>query len=668
METSDITAIISEKNSFTTSDITKEVKLRLSEQDAAKYPPQTVYQMFKKTVDEIPNGPALAYKSNSDAPGVWTMLTYNEYFKMCRRVAKSFIHLGLNSNECVSIIGFNSPQWFYSLLGAIFAGGVGCGIYTTNTAEACEYVINDSKSKIVVVENKQQLDKILKTLDRTGVRRIIQYTDHVENDHNGLVLEWDKFLELGNEVNDDILEKRINSLMPNKCASLIYTSGTTGNPKAAMISHDCITYTSRYLPLEVAKMVKYRERLVSFLPLSHIAAQEVDIFAMISMGSTVYFAQPDALKGSLANTLKEAKPTFFFAVPRVWEKMQDSIEKVVKGLTGLKADLFKWSRKMAVNHVKEGFENQAKRLDFPFCLAKNVVLKKVLKEIGLEHCRNFYSGAAPITRDTLEFFFSLGIPLCEVYGMSETTGPHIMGLHSENKVTSIGFIRGFNQSKIVKTETDVDAGSGELRIFGRHVFMGYLNDEKKTKESFDENGWLQTGDMAKIEDGFLYINGRFKELIITAGGENIPPIPIEDNLKSELPDLISNSMVIGDKRKFLTILVTLKTVINLETMLPTDDLTHDCIEYLKSKGSKSTKLSEILSNNDEIVHNLIEAGIKKINSKAVSNAMKVQKFTILPRDFSLGNGELGPTLKLRRQIVNQIYLNEINKMYQTNED
>jgi long-chain-fatty-acid--CoA ligase ACSBG len=252
--------------------------------------------------------------------------------------------------------------------------------------------------------------------------------------------------------------------------------------------------------------------------------------------------------------------------------------------------------------------------------------------------------------------------------MSETTGPHSNGLSIKNRIGSIGPLQKFNQSKIVKTENDVDSVSGELCIYGRHVFMGYLNDDKKTKDTFDENGWLHTGDMAKIEDGFLYITGRIKELIITAGGENIPPVPIEDNLKAELPRLISNSMVIGDKRKYLTILVTLKTIINLDTLTPTDDLMPECIEYLKSLGSKSTKLSEVLATRDEVIYKAIEQGIKRINEKSTSNASKVQKFTILPRDFSLITGELGPTLKLRRQIVNQMYANEINQMYQQNEE
>ena len=187
-----------------------------------------------------------------------------------------------------------------------------------------------------------------------------------------------------------------------------------------MISHDCITYTARYLPTELLKLPRHSERMVSFLPLSHIAAQEVDIFVAIHLGGTVYFAQPDALKGTLAKTLKEARPTAFFAVPRVWEKMQDNIEKTVKALTGLKADLLKVSRKVATQHVKEGFENPKQGCDVPFCLAKNLVLIKVLKETGLDQCRNFYSGAAPINRDTLEFFFSLGIPYLYLYILIKT--------------------------------------------------------------------------------------------------------------------------------------------------------------------------------------------------------------------------------------------------------
>jgi long-chain-fatty-acid--CoA ligase ACSBG len=322
-----------------------------------------------------------------------------------------------------------------------------------------------------------------------------------------------------------------------------------------MISHDCLVYLIRYIGVDMCRLKQYDERIISYLPLSHIAAQSVDIFLALCCGGTVYFAQPDALKGSLVKTLKDVRPTFFFGVPRVWEKMQENVEKVLGGLTGAKLNLLNWARKVAAKQIMAEFSGRGSGINPAYSLAKMLVLNNVQKQLGLDAARFIISGAAPIMRDTLDFFISLGLPLCETYGMSESTGPHIVGLPRSNRVTSVGPIAQFNRSKIINKDAD---DSGELCMSGRHVYMGYLNDPVKTKETFDEEGWLRTGDIAKIADNFIYITGRLKELIITAGGENIPPVPIENNLKAELPNLIAGSILIGDKRKYLVILVTLK--------------------------------------------------------------------------------------------------------------
>jgi long-chain-fatty-acid--CoA ligase ACSBG len=205
-------------------------------------------------------------------------------------------------------------------------------------------------------------------------------------------------------------------------------------------------------------------------------------------------------------------------------------------------------------------------------LAKALVLGNIHKQLGLDKCKWMYSGAAPITKDTLDFFISLGLPLCEVYGMSESTGPHCVGLSHTNRVCSVGQLLQFNRSKLINKDND---DSGELCVYGRHVYMGYLNDETKTNESFDDEGWLRTGDIAKINENFIFITGRLKELIITAGGENIAPVPIESNLWSELPRLISNSMLVGDRKKYLVILVTLKVRIFYPLKIKSKDFLTD---------------------------------------------------------------------------------------------
>lgn len=645
-------------NSLYSNSLNTPVKLRTKENDLQKYPPMSFYTMFKKAVDADPDHNALAYKSN----GQWFYFSYLEYWKMSIKSAKSLIKLGLEMSECITICGFNAPQWFLANNGAVLAGGVSCGIYPTNTEETNEHIFKDCKCKIVIVENKAQLDKVVKIIDKgqVEIKTIIQYSGEVDNDYNGLVISWQKFIELGIDVSDETFNDRVRQTAPNKCSTLIYTSGTTGPPKAAMISHDCLGYLVRNIASDQAKLKFGQEKFISYLPLSHIAAQSVDIYASIYVRGTTYFAQPDAMKGSLAITMQEVKPTFFFGVPRVWEKFQDKIESTLKTFTGVKAKLINWARKVSFDYWTNYFIGQSRNFSLSYSIAR-IILGVIHKKMGLEKCQNFLSAAAPITKETLDFFISIGFPMAECYGMSETTGPHSIGTSWSNRVTSVGAIDQFNRSKIVNKSDD---DSGELCIYGRHVFMGYLNNPTKTEETFGSDDWLHTGDIGKIDcDGFLYITGRLKELIITAGGENIAPIPIEDKIKSELPRAISNCMLVGDKKKYLVILVTLKSKINLDTLEPKDELTDDCIEWLKSIGSNSTKVSDIVDNKDPLVYQQIEKGVKAANEASASRAAKVQKFTILPRDFSLFNGELGPTLKLRRPIVSKMYTSTIDDLY-----
>lgn len=261
-----------------------------------------------------------------------------------------------------------------------------------------------------------------------------------------------------------------------------------------MISHDNIVTLVRHFANDIIKLKIYGERLVSYLPLSHIAAQFIDIFTPLVIGATVYFAQPDALKGTLQSTLVEAKPTFFFGVPRVWEKMQEKITAIIEQQSGIKLTLFQWARKQATEHINSNFFGQNSKSN-SYSIAKILVLNKVKNTLGLSECRNLFSGAAPTRKDTLDFFVSLGLPLCEVFGMSELTGPHIVGLPYSNRITSVGRVENFNKSKIHNPDAD---GCGELCIFGRHVFMGYLNNPEKTKETIDKDGEYNKINLLKI--------------------------------------------------------------------------------------------------------------------------------------------------------------------------
>ncbi|XP_054836873.1 long-chain-fatty-acid--CoA ligase ACSBG2 isoform X2 [Eublepharis macularius] len=634
-----------------------EVKLRMDDSGIGCEPPIRIHELLQQAVQKYGDLNALAMKKE----GKWTKLTFKEYYAQCRQAAKSFIKLGLERFHGVCILGFNSVEWFLADIGAILAGGFAVGIYTTNSPEACQYVAENCGANIIVVENDKQLQKILEVQKKLPlVKAIIQYGEPIKEKLPNLY-NWSEFMTLGDAVPDEQLDKIIEAQKPNQCCTLIYTSGTTGQPKGVMLSHDNITWTARaggeFVGLTCG--LERQELVVSYLPLSHVAAQMIDIWLPLTFGIQTFFAQPDALKGSLVETLKEVRPTAFMGVPRVWEKMQEKMKAVGSKSSALKKRIAVWAKAV-------GLETNIKRMNgstevpVNYRLAKALVYKKVRKALGLDHCTKCFTGAAPITKETLEYFLSLDIPVYELYGMSESSGPHSLSHAGIYKLTSCGKEITGCKTMIFKPDSD---GNGEVCFAGRHVFMGYLNMEEKTKEAIDNDGWLHSGDLGKHDpDGFLYITGRIKELIITAGGENIPPVPIEDAVKEAVP-ILSNVMLVGDKAKFLSMLLTLKCNVNSETGDPEDDLTPDAIEFCRKLGSKASKVSQIITSKDPAVYSAIQKGITAVNDRAVSNAQKIQKWVILDKDFSINSGELGPTMKLKRPVVVKMYKQQIDQLY-----
>ncbi|XP_076135255.1 long-chain-fatty-acid--CoA ligase ACSBG2 isoform X1 [Alosa pseudoharengus] len=637
-----------------------EVKLRMSESGPGAEPALTVHQMFHASVERFGSYTALGWKEADQ----WKTMNYREYYQSCRNAAKSFLKLGLERYHGVGILGFNSAEWFIADIGAILAGGFAVGIYTTNSAEACQYVAENCQANILVVENHKQLQKILQIQDQLPhLKAIIQYKDELKEKRPNLYT-WAEFMALGKDEADEELDAIVSSQKPNQCCALIYTSGTTGQPKGVMLSHDNLTWTAfatgRNVRLEDAD--KSQEVVVSYLPLSHIAAQMIDIWLTIKIGGATYFAQPDALKGSLANTLRDVRPTAFMGVPRVWEKMQEKMKSIGAKSSTVRRKVASWAKEVGLqtNLSKMEGNGAVARKPLNYRLAKKLVFRKVRKALGLDRCTKCYTGAAPITKDTLEFFLSLDIPLYELYGMSESTGPHTISLPEAFRLTSCGKVIPGCETRIFKPDEE---GNGEICFWGRHVFMGYLNMPEKTEEALDADGWLHSGDLGKHDtQDFLFITGRIKELIITAGGENIPPVPIEDALKEAVP-LISNAMLIGDKRKFLSMLLTIKCEVNSETGAPEDELTAEALEFCRKLGSSSTRVSDLAGGRDRLVHAAIQEGVTRVNERASSNAQRIQKWTVLEHDFSITGGELGPTMKLKRPVVMKMYKEQIENFY-----
>ncbi|TDH09584.1 hypothetical protein EPR50_G00088700 [Perca flavescens] len=646
---------LAQAHSLWTTDAKGSVILRIEE--GCPEEPVTVHQMFKASVEKYGNMYALASKKNDK----WEKITFLEYYQLCRRAAKSFIKLGLKRFHGVAILGFNSAEWFFSAVGAIMAGGTMTGIYATNSPEACQYVASDSKANIIVVENQKQLDKILQIRDSLPhLKAIVQYSGYPMEKISNLY-SWEEFMELGLEVSEKELDDIIASQRANQCCVLIYTSGTTGKPKGVMLSQDNITWTANHASRagDLQPADTKQESLVSYLPLSHIAAQIYDLWAGIQWGELVYFAQPDALKGSLITTLREVCPTSHMGVPRVWEKMMEKIKQAISECGYVKKKLVTWAMSVSLEANQTCTQKDDEK-PFLFTIADSLVLQRLRAELGLSCCQKFFSGAAPIGSETVEFFLGLNIWLYEAYGMSESTGPHFMSGPKAYKLPSCGKVVPGCRYKMA----NIDSEKGEICFWGRNIFMGYLNMEDKTREALDEDGWLHSGDLGKIdEEGFLYITGRIKELIITAGGENVPPLPIEEAVKKELP-IISNAMLIGDKRKFLSMLLTLKCCSNIETMEPTEELSMEAVELCQQLGSQATKVSDIIGGKDKDVYRTIQEGINRVNAAATSNAQRIQKWTILRKDFSVSGGELGPTMKLRRPVVLEMYHEVIESLYQ----
>ncbi len=476
------------------------------------------------------------------------------------------------------------------------------------------------------------------------------------------VYTWDQFLVMGSSVPDATFEERLAIAVPGNCSTLIYTSGTTGPPKAVMISHDNITWTTANM-CEHYFDLNNTERIISFLPLSHIAAQLIDVHVPMLVGGCTYFCQPDALKGSLTVTMRDVRPTVFFGVPRVWEKVQEKMVQMGRETVGLKRSIAAWAKGVGLANSQRAQFGSGGGHPFGYGCANSMVLSKIKEALGLDQCKGNFTAAAPISPDTLWYFASLDIPVFELFGQSECTGPHTFAYFGEWKIGTCG-------RPMLGTESRVDPQTGELWYRGRHIFMGYMYMPDKTAETIDEEGYLHSGDVAEFDSdakagvtgpsGFMRITGRIKELIITAGGENIPPVLIENEMKAAMV-AVSNVMVIGDRRKYLSMLVSLKV-----SGAPTNKLAADSLFVGGQIGSRATTTEEAAV--DPLWTAYINAGMKTGNSKTTSSAQIVQKWKWLPVDFSEKAGELTPTLKLKRNVVTAKYEELIESIYAGDEN
>ena len=563
----------------------------------------------------------IAYQAKVN--GRWQPTTWRTYGEQIRTAARALIALGLPRGGKVSILGFNRPEWVIFDHAAMMAGGCPAGIYTTCSPDEVQYIVHHSESSVVLVENADQLAKIKARRAQLPLLKWI-VTMRGAQSTGGDVLTWDDFLAKADGVAETEVDKRLEALGDDDLATLIYTSGTTGPPKGVMLSHRNLAWTSQCL-LDLGG--RRDDVSLSYLPLSHIAEQMATLHIPATAGSTVYFAESI---DKVPDNLKDARPTAFFGVPRIWEKFHAVLAGKLGEATGAKQTLVAWARKTcaAVNAHRDRGEAVPALLQLQYRLADRLVISKIKAALGFDRVVDLFSGAAPIAPDVLEFFSSLDLPIREIYGQSEDSGPTSCNLPGRTRIGSVGPPLPGLEVKI--------APDGEILIRGPNVFLGYFKEPEATADALVD-GWLCSGDLGAFDaDGYLAITGRKKEIIITAGGKNIAPKNIEAMIKTS--PLVGEAVVIGDRRKFLTALVTLDEV---------------AARKVSPDGALHTS-SEIRS--------AIQVTIDTAN-QSLARVEQIKKFAILARPFGIDSGELTPTMKIKRKVVAQKFEREIESMY-----
>jgi len=383
--------------------------------------------------------------------------------------------------------------------------------------------------------------------------------------------------------------------------------------------------------------------------------------AFHSVHYTTWFADANALKGTLPLTLAACRPTAFLGVPRVWEKIREKMLEVGKKTKGPMKALSTFAKKHAFMAAKERQLGGSGRVTIGYVLS-SWVLKIVKKKLGLDQCLACLTAAAPMPQEVAQYFASLDIDLLDVYGMSECTGATTCSTSKVHQFGTVGPCIGPNEIRIEHEKGRDKPGEGEICYRGRHIMMGYMKEPAKTADAIDKDGWLHSGDVGIVDaDGLLHITGRIKELIITAGGENIAPVPIEDKFK-ELCPAVSNIMMVGDKRKYNVAIVTVKTVVDVETGTSTGALMGDAMGV--SSATTDTEVIAESVKKGSAWQKYLQGGLDELNNKfSVSNAQKIQKFCVVAGDFSERGGELTATLKLKRSVAAEKYATEIDAMY-----
>ncbi len=595
---------------------------------------QTVPELFQATVKRIGDRTALRKKEF----GIWRDISWNDYFTRATYVGTALMAMGLEKGDCVSIIGDNCPEWVIIDMGAQCAGGVSVGVYSTNAWEQCEYVVRNSESKFYFVENEEQLDKWLNFRDNVPLLKkvIVWDLEGLRHFEDPMVMTFEELLEFGRleaEKNPSRFEERMAGITPDDLCALIYTSGTTGPPKGAMLTHRNVTWEAEVISTD--NPIYENDEVLSFLPLCHIFERLFSVFCHVRVGYVVNFIEN---LDTVTDNQREISPTVAYAVPRIWEKYASAIYIRMSDATWFKKIVFAAAQKISKKRteIKLRFEPVPWYLEAGYHLAHFAVFKKLKERLGFDRVRVAYSGAAPISPDVLGFFQSMGVNLIEGYGQTEGTGVTCVSRVGKLRIGTVGPPLTGMQVKI--------AEDGEILVKGPNVFVGYYKNPEATGESL-KDGWLHSGDVGELdENGFLKITDRKKDIIVTAGGKNITPQYIENKLK--FSPYINDAVVIGDKRKFLSCLIMIDE--------------ENVIKYAQDNKVQYSTYRDLTQSPD--INQLIEEEVKKVNG-SLSRVEQVKKFTILPKKLYEEDGEVTPTMKIKRKFINEAFSDLIEAMY-----
>ncbi|MGB9369292.1 MAG: AMP-binding protein [Xanthobacteraceae bacterium] len=594
----------------------------------------TVPTVFWRGVAERANEIVLRQKQF----GIWQSLSWKQFGQIAREVGMGLVALGFEPGECASVLSNTNREWLYADLGILGAGGVSNGIYPTDAPAQVEYLCADSSTVFLFVEDDEQLDKALEVRAQLpNLRKIIVFDmDGLRDFSDPQVISLEALRALGREFDtkhSGLWERRLTARKASDLAVLIYTSGTTGKPKGAMLSHANLVAAMRLYSEAYAQ--RPDDERMCFLPLCHVAERVVGVYTAFLTGTRLNFVENPE---TVPENVREIAPTVFGAVPRIWEKFYSVVTIRVREATGLAQLAYKLAigTGYKVAALREEGKPVPAHLGLAFWLARVLVLNNIRKAIGVHRSRLLITGAAPTSPDLIRWYMALGLEMVEVWGQTECGGIATSNPLGGVKPGSIG-------KPLPETEVKVSP-EGELLVRSPSVFMGYLNQPEKTAETL-RDGWLHTGDVGRMDnEGYFYITDRMKDIIITAGGKNITPSEIENQLK--FSPYITDAVVIGDRRAFLTALIMID---------------HENVEKFAQDNSIPFSNYMSLCRRPEI-QELIEGEIARVNAK-FARVESVRKFRLIEQKLTAEDEELTPTMKLKRKLVNEKYRELIESMY-----